>query len=234
VVRQSRNAVGPSIWGAPRSEDTHTWRSYSWPTPETRTRALSQHCQWIRATWLPAHVTDPNDDPSSQAHSRIAARRFFIVLLVASTVLLAVVVRPLAGALFMAAALATVLAPVHRWLSAKLKQRSHLAAGLLVAGLVVLVLGPVVALSAFVVDESIEGAKFVTETVRSEGVKGLVERLPESVRGVVTSVLSRLPEEPGELLQAAASEQGSAQGTKAAGLLGAIVAATGSIVFRAR
>lgn len=176
-------------------------------------------------------MTGPNDDPSSQAHS-IAARRFFIVLLVASTVVLAVVVRPLGGALFVAAALATVLAPVHRWLSAKLKQRPRLAAGLLVAGLVVLVLGPLVALSAFVVDESVEGAKFVTETVRSEGVKGLIERLPESVRGVVTSVLSRLPQEPGELLQAAASEQGSAQGTKAAGMLGAIVAATGSLVFQ--
>ena len=57
-----------------------------------------------------------------------SARRFFFLLLAAATVLFALVVRPLASALFLAAALAGVLAPLHRRLSACLGRRARLAA----------------------------------------------------------------------------------------------------------
>jgi predicted PurR-regulated permease PerM len=56
------------------------------------------------------------------------ARRFFVLLLLGATFLLAVVVRPLASALFMAAVLAGSIEPLHRWLASRGRGRRRQAA----------------------------------------------------------------------------------------------------------
>jgi len=162
-----------------------------------------------------------------------AARRFFFLLFFASVVLLALVVRPLASALFMAAVLAGVLWPAHRRVSKRLGGRRGLAAAIFTLGVVLMLIGPLVALSAFVVKEGTEGLKFISKTVRSEGVSGLVERLPAPLQRIANEGLERVPHESGAELNAAVEKQMSAQGGKAAAAVGAAVAATGSLVFQA-
>ena len=99
------------------------------------------------------------------------------MLLIGSLLLVGAVVWPLAEALLLAIVLAAVLAPLQRLLAAKLGGRPKLAAGILVFAVLVLLIGPLIGLSAFVIKEAAAGVKF-QETVRGEGVTGLIERLP--------------------------------------------------------
>ena len=161
------------------------------------------------------------------------AYRFFLLLLVAAVVLLAAIVRPIASALFTGAVLAGVIWPLHARLSSGLHGRRRLAAAISVASVVVLLVAPLVALSTVVVKEATDGLRFVSKTVRSEGVAGLLEKLPPSVRGPARRALESLPNDPGDDLSETVQRQVSAQGGKAAAAFGAAVAATGSLVFQA-
>ena len=109
------------------------------------------------------------------------ARRFFVLLLALTTLALALVVRPLASALFIAAVLAAMMAPLHVRMAARLRGRPRLAAGILVFALVVVLLGPFVGLAAFLITEGNEALKFVAAAVRSDSVAHLVAKLPDSL-----------------------------------------------------
>ena len=159
-------------------------------------------------------------------------RRSFFVLLIAATVLLALVVRPIASALFLAAVLAGVLWPVHRRLSKCLRGRRGLSAAAFVFGVVILLLGPVVAFSAFAITEGGEGLRFFAETVRSEGVTGLVDRLPTPLGRLARQTLDRIPAQNATDLVRSFQEQVSAQGGNAAIAVGATLSATGAFVFQ--
>ncbi len=161
------------------------------------------------------------------------ARRFFFILLIAATVLVAMVARPIASALFLAAVMAGVVWPVHRRLSDRLRGRRGLSAGAFVFGAVVLLVMPAVAFSAFAIKEGSEGLRFLSNTLRSEGVAGLVERLPPSVGGLARQALDRIPAQQESDLTEAVQKQMSAQGGKAAIAVGATLSATGSFVFQA-
>ena len=78
-------------------------------------------------------------------------------------------------------------------------------------------LGPLAALSAFVVNEAAQGVKFVTDIVRSERVIELIEAAGAGSRPTAEA-LQRLPQ---------------AQGASAAAAGWAAVAATGQFVFHA-
>jgi len=154
------------------------------------------------------------------------ARRFFFVLLSATMLLLALVVRPLASALFMAAVLAGLMAPMHGRLAVKLRGRRRLAAGLFVFAVVVVLVGPLVALAAFLLREGHEALEFVSQAVRSDSVTHLVAKLPESLEKVITAALARLLD-----VNQMVEKQVSAQGGKTAGVVWAAVSATGSVIF---
>jgi predicted PurR-regulated permease PerM len=162
-----------------------------------------------------------------------SARRALFVLLIGSLVLVALVVRPLAIALFLAAVLAGALWPLQARLAAWFRGRSALAAGTLIVGVTVLGLAPLVALSTFVVKEGAETMKFVSKTVRQEGVEGLVARLPGPLESATRKVIERLPVESGQGLEAQVQQQVSERGGKAAAVVGAAVAATGSLLLQA-
>jgi predicted PurR-regulated permease PerM len=148
-------------------------------------------------------------------------------------VLLGWIVAPLAAPLSLGAALAGVLWPLQQRLIRRLHCRRGIASGLLTFGVVLAIIGPIVALSAFAVTEATEGIEYVTETVRSEGVRGLIDKLPQPLRDIASELVERLPKAPGANIDETVEQQVSAQGGKAAQAVGAVVAAAGSFVFAA-
>jgi predicted PurR-regulated permease PerM len=160
------------------------------------------------------------------------ARRTLILLIVLSIVLLWLTMRPLAEALFFASVLAGTLYPLQRRLRHALRNRPQISAGLLCAAVLLALVAPFGGLAAFAVRESIDGARFVAETVQSEGVAGLLDELPGPVRNVADQLLRRFPIEK-EDIDAAVQEQASSQGGKAARAVTGALAATGSFMFQA-
>ena len=156
----------------------------------------------------------------------LAARRFMFWLLIASLALVAYVSSPLATALLMAAVLAVVLAPAQARLARWLGRRQALSAGILVIAVLFLVVGPLLGLTAFLVKEATEGVKFILETVRSQGITGLIDWLPGPLHEYAQRALAGLGD-LGQLAQKHVTEQGP----RAATAVAAAVAATGSLVF---
>jgi predicted PurR-regulated permease PerM len=160
-------------------------------------------------------------------HDR-TAHRFFLLLLGGVTVLLALVVRPLAGELLMGAVLAAVLAPLHARLTKRLRGRSGLAAGFLVAAVVVILVGPILGLCAFLLKEGAAALTYLSKAAHGEGMRELLAQLPDPIEGLVTRGLARVSN-VNEMLEA----QLRAQGGKAAAAVWAAVSATGSMLFGA-
>jgi predicted PurR-regulated permease PerM len=160
------------------------------------------------------------------------ARRTFVVLIVLSLVLLSLTVRPFAEALFFACVLAGTLYPLHKRLAKWLRGRQQVGAGMLCAAVLFALVAPFGGLAAFAVKESIEGARFISSTVQSEGVKGLFDELPAPVRKLADEALRRFPLEEQDL-DSAVQQQASAQGGKAARAVTGALAATGSFMFQA-
>ena len=156
-----------------------------------------------------------------------SARRFLVALLIGSMALVALTGWPIAEALFLAAVLAVALSPLQRRLAARLRGRRKLAAGILVTVLFLLIIGPVIAMSAYMVKEMTEGVRFVLETVRGEGVTGLIERLPAPLDRFATQLQARF----GDLDQVL-QDQAGAQSGRAASAVGAALIATGSLAFQ--
>lgn len=152
-------------------------------------------------------------------------------MLIGALLLVLAVFRPFGGALFLAAVLSMVLWPMHQWLTRRLRGHAGVAAGLLVALVVVLVIGPLVGLSAFVVGETAAAAQFVSETVKSEGVRGLIATLPDSLERQLLRFLQQVQVDTDELTKAAQQQLTKAGGTAAAAV-GAAVSATGSLLFQ--
>jgi len=155
-----------------------------------------------------------------------AARRFLFVLLIASLLLVGYVAWPLATPLLLASVLAVVLAPLQGRLRRLLGGRNALAAGLLVVAVLFLLVGPLLGLATFLVKEALDGARFIADTVRSQGVAGLVETLPAPFDQYLRSALGYLGD-LGQLLQKHVTEQGP----RAASAVAAALVATGSLVF---
>ena len=168
------------------------------------------------------------------------ARHFFFLLFAGATVLMVLVVRPLATALFLATVLAVVLWPLNQKLTARLGGRPKAAASLLVLGVVLLFGAPLAALSAFVVREGSEGLKFLSTTVQSEGLTELVRKLPGPLEKWATDVIARFPEQweawraSGRFAdQVATADDAKIDGGKAAAVVGTAAMATGSMLFQA-
>lgn len=168
--------------------------------------------------------------------NELAARRFLFALLVGALALVSLVFLKLAGALLLAAALAALFWPLNMRLARKLgrKRGRTFAAALLTFGVVVLIVGPLIGLSAYLVGEINQGVRFISQTARSEGVTGLLDRLPDpaekTARDLIERFLGDIAEDDKKLEQAV-QDQVAAQSGKAAGAVGAAVSATGSLLF---
>ena len=74
---------------------------------------------------------------------------------------------------------AVFLAPLQYRISVRLRGRRAFAAALLVIGVILILVVPLASLSTVIVTESIDGAKFVVDSVKSEGGKSLAQATPE-------------------------------------------------------
>jgi len=160
-------------------------------------------------------------------------QRFFVILLLLSVLLFALVMQPLAYSLLMAAVLTGVFWPIQRWLTVKLRGRAQLSAGLIVLATVLALVGPVTGFVAFAVDEAITGVAFVNETLRDQGLDGLIERAPGPVRPLLNDALAGLREHASSDIRQKLQEQANQQVSRVASALGGALAATWRIVFNA-
>ncbi|WP_228530814.1 MULTISPECIES: AI-2E family transporter [Myxococcaceae] len=160
------------------------------------------------------------------------AQRALAVLLIIALVLLALIIQPFASAFFLAAVLAGALRPVQTWLTRKLRGRKNVSAALMCIGIILVLVGPIAGIATFVVSEISTGVKYVSQTVRSEGVTGLVDRLPPSAQKLARKALDRIPVEEGQLDEEIQKRAQSQSGRAAAAVTSA-VAATGSFAVQA-
>ncbi|HET9449386.1 MAG TPA: AI-2E family transporter [Aggregicoccus sp.] len=164
--------------------------------------------------------------------NRQTAHRALVVLMVIAIVLLALIIKPFASAFFLAAVLAGALFPLEKWLTRKLRGRKNLSAALLTIGIVLILVGPIAGIATFVVGEVATGVRYVSKTVRSEGVSGLVERLPPRARSLAQKALERIPVEE-EQLDEALQQRASKESGRAAAAVTSAVAATGTFAVQA-
>jgi predicted PurR-regulated permease PerM len=160
-----------------------------------------------------------------------ASRRALIVLLLASMVLVGFVLKPLGEGLFLGAVFSAALYPLQRRL-ARRTRRPKVAALLLISGVVLLALAPLVTLSAVVVRETAEATRFVTKTIRSEGVDALLARLPDPLEKAARRVIDVFPSDENDSIDETMQEKATQAGGKAAAVVGAAVSATGSLLFQ--
>ena len=160
------------------------------------------------------------------------SRRAFLVLVVAALALMAMVIAPFAQAFFLAAVLAGALNPFMERFSHSLKGRRSLAAGLLTFGVVLIMLAPITGLAAFIINSAADALSFISETVRSEGMAGLIHKLPASLEKIVDWAIERFPS-GGAQVEEKLNEQVTTQGTKAAAAVGGVLSATGTFVVQA-
>lgn len=168
--------------------------------------------------------------------TELAARRFLFAMLIGALALVGWVFLPLLGSMLLAGGLAALFWPFNLRLARRLgrKRGRSLAAGLITFAVLVLLVGPVIALSAYLVKQTNEGLRFLAETARSEGVSGLIKRLPDPIENTLMDLIARFGGEGAasdQALDQAVREQVAARGGSAASAVGKAVSATGSLLF---
>lgn len=160
-------------------------------------------------------------------------RAFFVLLLLVAVFLMVVLIQPLATALIVAAVLAGVLWPIQKRVTHWLRNRAQLSAALLVGLTVVAAVGPIAGFSAFAINEAVTGVAFVSDTLRDQGLEGLVQRAPAPMQNLAHDALDTVRKyssgDVRETLQQKANEQAS----RVVATLGGALAATWAFVFNA-
>lgn len=159
--------------------------------------------------------------------SSYASRAVFVTLAIAAILLMVLLVRPFATALFLAAALAAALDPWMERLARLLRGRRGAASGVVTLGVVVVVLAPLGTLVAVLVAQIVGGVAWLKEAFRSEGLAGLVAFLPESLRARAEQLIAALPQGAEEIQSIATAQAG-----KWASALGGVVSATTGALFQ--
>ena len=167
------------------------------------------------------------DDRRRAPRSEGTARWTIIVLTVLALVLMAVIIRPFASALFVAAVLAGALHPWYQRFTRRLKGRRQVAAVLVTVAVALVVVIPVASLTLVLAREAAAGVAYVRDTLRSEGTAGLVADLPLPLRALARKVLDQLPQDQGQL-----QDLTGAQGGNAARAVGGVLTATWGVVVQ--
>jgi len=164
----------------------------------------------------------------TSAVSTVWARVLLVVLVVIAVVLLFLIIWPFASAFFIAAVLAGALYPWQKKLTARLKNKRMLAASVLTFGVVLTLVLPLGTTGAIAVKEAFEGIGYVRTTLQSEGVQGLVKRLPTPLQKVVRDTVGRAVPQKGP----ADIGQLAPQGEKAVAAVGDVLQATGTAILQ--
>ena len=175
----------------------------------------------------PKERTTSADGQVRPIRSPEAARWTLLVLTIIALALLALIIQPFAAALFIAAVIAGAISPWYERLAARLKGRRQIAAGLTTAGILLIVVLPLASISVVLANEVAAGANYVRTTLRSEGVQGLVNDLPRPLRALAQKVMSRLPQDQGDLQDLTQKQSG-----RAAAAVGGVLSATWDVVIQ--
>src|SRR5512144_2133548 len=155
------------------------------------------------------------------------ARLVLAVMAALALLLTALMVRPFATAVFVAAVFAAALQPFSERLARLLRGRRSLAAGLLTLFLLLAVVGPVATLVAMLVRQVGQGLRWARDALKSQGVEGLVAYLPQFLRDPAAELLAGLPRGTEEI-QALLEQEGA----RAATAIGSVVSATGTALVQ--
>jgi predicted PurR-regulated permease PerM len=156
------------------------------------------------------------------AHPTIT-RRFQMLLLVGALILFVYVASPFAKPIIVAATFAAVLQPAHDRLTTAFRGRRAVSAGLLSVGVIVGIIGPVAYVVTAVVRQVVAGVRWVRAALESEGVAGLVQRLPEPLRRPAAEVTADMP-------RALEQAREAFEGVGGAAAVGGFISATGALV----
>jgi predicted PurR-regulated permease PerM len=160
--------------------------------------------------------------------SELHTQRALVFLVLLAVALIATIAAPFWGPLTLAAVFGAALQSWVGGLSALLRGRRRVAALALTAGVVLAVLLPLGGLGAALVQEILSGIQWVRSALESQGIDGLLQRLPAPLEELGRRLVAAIPP-PGQLLQRAAG----AGGGEAAQAVGGLLLATGTAVFRA-
>jgi len=143
------------------------------------------------------------------------------MLVLLSIAAVVAVLRPLAVALFIAAVLAGAIQPLYERLARRLRGRRNVAAGLIVAIVVITVAGPIAFLGTVLIREAMNGVTFVQRAVENGGTQGLLDTLPAPIASVWNRALAAVPFSKADIGQWV-----GVQASRTASFLGAAFAAT--------
>jgi predicted PurR-regulated permease PerM len=155
------------------------------------------------------------------------AHAVLVLLAVLALSMVLVVMFPFATSLFVAAVLAGALAPWSARLAAALGGRPRFAAFLLTLGVLVAVVGPLSALGAAFVPQVQSGVAWLRGALRDDTFRHLADQVPPSLRPIADHLQEAIPDSLARL-QAIVT----AQGTRAAHVLGNLLTATGSFLLQ--
>ncbi len=144
----------------------------------------------------------------------------------AAVALLAMIVLPFATSLFVAAVLAGALDPLTTSLTRILRGRRKTAALVLTFAVLLAVVAPLSALGAVLVPQIQSGVELLGRALADNAVGNLAERLPAILKPLAEHLQAALPSSL-ERLQ----EIMTAQGTRAAAVVGNLLSATGSFLL---
>jgi predicted PurR-regulated permease PerM len=121
------------------------------------------------------------------------ARIIMVALLLLSLVLVWLIIRPFAAALFMASVLAVTFQPWYQRLIKRLRGRRTLAASIITVCLVLALVLPVVTLGVIAVREASQSLDYIHQVLAEEGVPGVIRQIPEPMQSWADRLWGQLP-----------------------------------------
>jgi len=122
-----------------------------------------------------------------------SARIMLLTLLIVALILVWLIIRPFAAALFMALVMAVTFYPWRRRLTARLGGHRTLASFLITLGLLIALVLPVVTLGVVAVREAADTLDYMHQVLAEEGVDGVIKLIPEPLQGWVARAWQQLP-----------------------------------------
>ena len=155
------------------------------------------------------------------------AHAILVTLALLALALLIVIMLPLATSLFLAAVLAGALAPLTTRLATVLGGRRRLAAALFTAAVLVAVVGPLSALGAVLVPQVENGVGWLRQALQNNLLERALQHLPNALRPFTERLAQEMPQSLERLQEIA-----SAEGARAAAMVGNVLSTTGSVLFQ--
>jgi predicted PurR-regulated permease PerM len=155
------------------------------------------------------------------------ARVVLVVLVVIAFGLMALIAAPFKTALFLAAVLSGALLPWTDRLANLLRGRRSIASGILTLAVFIAVVLPLAILATAAVSQIVDGIQWIQQAVKSQGMPGLIERLPGPFSEIANRIVTALP----QLLEQAKSLAAS-EGGRAAAVVGGVIGATVSALLQ--